>query len=110
MAADHRWSAAVAAFWDPTGPRRGGDLYNGYVYRDGVLAGVVSATVDTTYDENFLQERLTTVLDDAERSTIIDFPDRFATASWDVSPTFTFRDGCFTGFPRRPRRSCGPRP
>lgn len=73
-------------------------LYNGYMYRDGMLAGVVSAEVDTTYDERFLQERLTaTVRDDAGRTTVIDFPDRFATASWDVSSTFTFRDGCFTG-------------
>lgn len=73
-------------------------LYNGYVFRDGVLAGVRSAIVETSYDERFLQERLTaTVQDDAGRSTVIDFTDRFATASWDVSPTFTFRDGCFNG-------------
>lgn len=76
----------------------GETLYNGYVFRDGLLSPVVSAAVDTRYGEGFLQERLTaTVLDEADRTTVIDFPHRFASARWDVSPTFTFADGCFTG-------------
>lgn len=73
-------------------------LYNGYVFSGGVLAGVTWAEVDTTYDGEFIQERLTaTVTDDAGRTTVIDFPRRFASAKWDVTSTFTFRDGTFTG-------------
>ena len=76
----------------------GETIYNGYVFVDGQLSPIVSATVDTTYGTGWFQEHLTAVmLDEAGRSTTMQFPHRFASARWDVSPTFTFTDGCFTG-------------
>lgn len=76
----------------------GETIYNGYVFVDGVLSPIVSATVDTTYGEGVFQEQLTAVMqDEAGRTTTMDFPERFASARWPVSPTMTFTDGCFKG-------------
>ena len=76
----------------------GETLYDGYVYVDGVLSALTSAEIETTYSQDFAHTEVTaTVHDEAGRSTIMRFPRRFAYGRWDVSPTFNFTDGCFTG-------------
>ena len=76
----------------------GETLYNGYVFVDGVLSPLVSATTRTTYDARWFQETLhVSAKDEAGRTTPIDFPQRFATARWDVSPTFNFTDVVMNG-------------
>jgi hypothetical protein len=76
----------------------GETIYNGYVFVDGTLSPIVTATVETKYGDGFVQNQLTALMrDETGRSTTMDFPSRFASARWDVSPTFTFTDGCFTG-------------
>lgn len=76
----------------------GETIFNGYVFRDGVLSPIVSATTKTEYDKQWFQETLSvSALDEAGRTTPIDFPSRFAIARWDYSPTCNFTDAAMTG-------------
>ncbi len=76
----------------------GETIYNGYVFVDDKLSPVVSADVRTTYDDQYFQKSIIAeVLDEAGRKTPIEFPDHYATARWDISPTFNFTDTGMTG-------------
>ncbi|WP_439031281.1 DUF7064 domain-containing protein [Gordonia terrae] len=76
----------------------GETIYNGYVFVDGQLSPVVSAKVDTKYDDDYFQQAIVAeVVDEAGRTTAIEFPDHYATARWDISPTFNFTDTGMSG-------------
>ncbi|HKP08885.1 MAG TPA: hypothetical protein VJU58_16670 [Microbacterium sp.] len=76
----------------------GETLYNGYIFRDGLLSGIVRADIETGYSADRFQDAITVVaLDEAGRSTTLEFPERFASARWDYSPTVNFTDTGMTG-------------
>ena len=76
----------------------GETLYNGYVFLDGVLSPVTTAEIVTAYSPDFAQTSIAAIVhDEAGRATAMRFPHRFAYGRWDVSPTFNFTDGCFSG-------------
>lgn len=70
---------------------------NGYVFRDGLISPVTTASIDTGWGADWVQDKVRiAVQDEAGRETEIDMA-RYSLARWDVSPTFNFTDTGFAG-------------